>query len=227
MVMALMLGSGIMGYLLGLPPDTVDRPKAPVATASVPTPATPPQATPRPSAPIPIAQPAAAPSEAFAYRRLGIDSTRVDGEACLAFNKPLAPADRVKYDDYVRITPEVKSAVRVVDDKLYIGGLFYGTDYSVRLLASLPSLDGGKLDEERTVEVALGARPAVVSLPGKGFIPPRGSTAGLPVTTVNVGRVGVAVYRVNERGLERFARDRYSASFPGTEAITDKWSLCS
>ncbi len=219
-VVALMLGSGIGGYLIGKPVDPVERPK--VSAPSTPTPGTP---TPGPTASRPAAQPATAAVEAFAYRRLSVDSSRPDGEVCLAFNKPLAPADKVKYDDYVRIAPEVKSAVRVVDDKLCVGGLSYGTDYAVRLLAGLPSLDGGKLDDERTVDVALGARPAVVTLPGKGFILPRGSAPGLPVTTVNVSKVSVVVFRVNERGLERFARERYDASFPGNEAISDWWSL--
>lgn len=222
MVAALMLGSGIGGYLVGKPADTVDRPKAPTATAAAPAAPGPT----RPAAPATTATPpAAAPAEAFAYRRLSVDSSRPDGEACLAFNKPLAPTDRVKYEDYVRIAPEVKSAVRVVDDKLCVGGLAYGQDYAVRLLAGLPSLDGGKLDTERSVDVALGARPAVVSLPGKGFILPRGSAPGLPVTTVNVSKVSVAVFRVNERGIDRFARDRYDAAFPASEAIADWWAL--
>jgi len=41
--------------------------------------------------------------------------------------------------------------------------------------------------------VALGARPAVVTLPGKGFILARGSAVGLPITTINVSKVGIAV----------------------------------
>ena len=49
--------------------------------------------------------------------------------------------------------------------------------------------------------MALGARPAVVTLPGKGFILPRGSAAGLPITTINVSKVGLSVYRVNERAI--------------------------
>lgn len=221
-VVALMLGSGIGGYLIGRPAEHADRPAVATAAAPQATPAKQASAPSQAAAPLP----AAAPTEAFAYRRLSIDSSSADGEACLSFNKPLAPADRVKYDDYVRITPEVKSAVRIVDDKLCVSGLAYGTDYTVRLLSGLPSMGGGKLDEERAVAVALGARPAVVSLPGKGFILPRGSTAGLPVTTVNVSRVGVAVYRVNERGLDRFSGDRYSSTaFPAGEAVTDKWSL--
>ena len=58
-------------------------------------------------APTPAAQPAAAPNEPFAYRRVAIDSSRPEAEACLSFNKPLATGD-VKYADYVRISPEVK-----------------------------------------------------------------------------------------------------------------------
>jgi len=229
LVVALMLGSGIAGYLIGTPGQQLDRSPPPrTASAVTPAPATPavPPAAPASgsTAPTPITQPAAAPNEPFAYRRLGIDSSRADGEACLAFNKPLATGD-VKYADYVRIEPEVKSALRVVDDRLCVGGLSYGQDYKVRLLAGFPGRDGAKLDAERTVDVAMGARPAVVTLPGKGFILPRGSAAGLPITTINVSKVGVAVYRVNERAIERFAGDRYDATFPGSEPVTDSWSL--
>jgi alpha-2-macroglobulin len=216
LIVALMLGSGIAGYLIGQPGDSIDRPP-PSRTATT----TPAPATPSP-APTPVSQPAPAPTEAFAYRRLGIDSSRSEGEACLFFNKKLATGDGIKYGDYFHIEPEVKSAVRVVDDKLCIGELAYGQDYSVTLREGLPSGDGSRLVAEQTVDVALGARPAVVSLPGKGFILPRGTAAGLPVTTINVNKVGIAVYRVNERGLDRFA-DRYYDSFPNN-ASRDSWS---
>ena len=103
----------------------------------------------------------------------------------------------MKYADYVRIAPEVKSALRVVDDKLCLGGLTYGQDYSVTLLAGFPSADDSKLADERKVELALGPRPAVITLPGKGFVLPRGTAAGLPITTVNVAKLALSVYRVN------------------------------
>lgn len=220
LVVALMLGSGIAGYLIGRPGDTVDRaPPARSATTTAPA-----QPTPRPS-PTPVAQPTpAAPAEAFAYRRLGLDSSAAEAEACLFFNKPLAKGDTAKMADYVRIAPEAKSAVRTVDDKLCIGGLAYGQDYTVTLLSGLPSVDGSKLAEERKVDVTLGPRPAIVTLPGKGFILPRGTAAGLPITTVNIAKLGISVYRVNERGLDKFI-ERYYASFPGSGATTESWSL--
>ena len=60
-----------------------------------------------------------------------------------------------------------------------------------------------------------------MTLPGKGFILPRGSAVGLPITTVNVSTVGIAVYRVNERAIVRFARDRYDATYPGSQPLTE------
>lgn len=233
LVVALMLGSGIAGYLIGKPGDVLDRPlpgRTATATPSTPsTSTTPAQGTQAQStqagAPVPISQPAAAPGDPFAYRRTGIDSSKAEGEACLFFNKPLAGDDSVKYGDYVRLTPDVRSAVRPVDDKLCIGGLAYGVDYSVKLMAGLPAKDGSKLADEQSVDVALGARPAVVSLPGKGFILPRTSAAGLPVTTVNVSKVGIAVYRVSERGLDRFTMEYADSEFPGAKPATETWSL--
>jgi len=228
LVVALMLGSGIAGYLIGRPVDSIDRPSSPTVAANN-TPAkaaTPPTAASNTeSAPVALPKPAAALDEPFAYRRLSIDGSKVEGEACLFFNKPLAGGDTVQYGDYLRITPETKTALHVVDDKLCIGGLGYGQGYSVRLLAGFPSKDGGKLDAEQKVDVALGARPAAVSLPGKGFILPRGAAVGLPVTTVNVARVGIAVYRVNERGLDRFISEYADSDFPGGKPTTQSWSL--
>jgi uncharacterized protein YfaS (alpha-2-macroglobulin family) len=232
LVVALMLGSGIAGYLIGSPPQSVDR--APPSHPTESAPATPgasstpaPQAAnaPQSTAPVPIARPAPAPGEAFAYRRVGIDSSKADGEACLYFNKPVVADNSVKYGDFVRISPDVKSSVRPIDDKLCIGGLAYGQDYSVRLMTGLPARDGSKLAEEQKIDVALGARPAVVSLPGRGFILPRGESVGLPITTINVSQVGIAVYRVSERGLDKFAADRWDATFPGKEAVTSSWTL--
>src|SRR5262245_51460945 len=82
-VLALMLGSCIAGYVIGSPADSVHKtPPARVATTSpIPAPAPPP---PTP----PAIQPTAAPSEAFVYRRFTVDSSRPEAEACFAFNKP-------------------------------------------------------------------------------------------------------------------------------------------
>lgn len=239
MIVALMLGSGIAGYLIGRPVERADGPRI-AATTPAPAPATPaasppaatPAATPpappantaNATAPVPLPQPPAAPDEPFAYRRITFDNSRPESEACLSFNKPLATGT-VNYGDFVTIAPEVRTALRVVDDKLCVGGLAYGETYKVRLRSGFPGRDGVKLDSDQDVEVALGARPAVVTLPGRGFILPRGSAAGLPITSVNVSKVGIAVYRVNERAINGFAQDRYDATYPGSTPVSESWSL--
>ena len=159
-VVALMLGSGIAGYLVGRPGDFLDRAPATASTAKPAAPA-------KTATPAALPTPAAAPNEAFAYRRTGIDSSKPEGEACLFFNKPLATGDSIKYDDYVHVAPEVKSTWRAVDDKLCASGFAYGQDYTVTLRTGLPSKDGSKLTEDRKVSVALGARPAAITLPAK------------------------------------------------------------
>src|ERR1700730_10434663 len=118
LVVALMLGSGIAGYLIGKPGDALDRSTPPARTAIGPAAAPPAPSSagsPQSTAPTPIALPKPAPNEAFAYRRLDIDSSHPDAEACLFFNKSLETGGTVKYADYMRITPDVKSAVRAVD----------------------------------------------------------------------------------------------------------------
>ena len=219
-VVASMLGSGIAGYLAGRPGDFLDRAPATVSTAKPTAQATPAKA----ATPVALPTPAAAPNEAFAYRRTGIDSSKPEGEACLFFNKPLAIGDTIKYDDYVNVAPEVKSTWRAVDDKLCASGFAYGQDYAVTLRTGLPSKDGGKLTEDRKVNVALGARPAAITLPAKGFILPRDTAAGVPITTLNIAQLGISVYRVNERGLDRFTENYYSG-FPGNGASTESWTL--
>src|SRR4051812_15988761 len=98
LVVALMLGSGVAGYLIGRPADRVDTPTrtatvtqpTPAAPAAPATPATPTTpvaaptapAAPTSTAPVPLPQAAAAPDEPFAYRRFALDSSRAEGEAC-------------------------------------------------------------------------------------------------------------------------------------------------
>ena len=99
LVVALMLGSGIAGYLIGRPAQTVDQAPPSRTATTTPTPAPmAPTATPV-QAPTPVTRPAAAPAEPFNYRRFTIDSSRPEAEACFAFNKPLV--GDAKYADYL------------------------------------------------------------------------------------------------------------------------------
>ena len=99
LVVALMLGSGIAGYLIGSPrrhgrpstanpngPDHTDAPHRPNCSRRA---AHQPRRRPpsrQPPRPVPV--------EPFRYSRLSLDNSSAEAEACLYFNKPLAADER-------------------------------------------------------------------------------------------------------------------------------------
>jgi len=172
----------------------------PSTPASMPTPAT-------GSTPAATTTPAPAPN--FIFRRLTIDGTRDLIEACFSFSDKLNETGNVRYDDYVKLTPATKPAVRVAGDRLCLGGLGFGRDYEVELLAGLPAADGKTLAAAETVKVSLGERPPLVAFTGSGLILPRETTAGVPVTTVNVDMVRIKVLRVPDRIMARLAPEEF------------------
>ncbi len=176
-------------------PASGGQPAAGTSNAATTTPATP-------------AAPPSAPD--FAYRRLTIDGSKDLVEACFSFTHVLNEGGSVRYDDYVKITPAAKVAIRVAGDRLCLGGLAFGRDYDVELLAGLPAaVDGKALERAETVKVAMGERPAMVAFSGSGLILPRETSVGVPITTVNVDTVRLKVLRVSDRIMARLSPDEF------------------
>ena len=155
LVVALMLGSGVAGYLIGRPADRVDTPPR-TATVTQPTPAAPAPAGRLPRRPRawrhrPRRQRLLRPRRRpFPCRSLPRRRTSRSPIAA-SRSTPAAPKARPALPStsrwrrptsttptMSRITPEVKSALRVVDDKLCIGGLAYGENYQVTPAHGLP-----------------------------------------------------------------------------------------
>ncbi len=224
LVVALMLGSGVAGYLIGRPADRVDmhHPEPPPSHGNRHRPL--PRRRPRlPRRPRRVAAPTAAalppaPTSTRARSRCrspprrrtspspiaasALDTSRAEGEACLAFNKPLATSN-VNYADYVAITPEAKTGP-ARDRRPALRQRARPTARTTRSACARASraATASSSPRRRTSTWRWAPVPAVVTLPGKGFILPRGSAAGLPITTINVSKVGLAVYRVNERAID-------------------------
>jgi hypothetical protein len=141
----------------------------------------------------------------FAFQRLAIDTSGDRPEACLVFSRELDPSGNTKYADYLKIDPETAYSVRVNGASLCLGGLQYGSKYTVTIRAGLPSADGGKTGFDETVPVELTDRPAGVSFSG-GIILPRESEGKVPVTTVNVSKLEIRVLRVGDRLLSQLSQ---------------------
>ncbi len=138
----------------------------------------------------------------FAFRRLDIDVSKAQPEACLVFTRPLDASGKTRYEDYLTLDPVVRIATRVVDARLCLSGLAFDKTYNVTLKTGLPAASGETLASEETVPVELRDKPSLVRFSG-GIILPRDNLAGVPVTTVNIDRLAVKIIRVGDRLLSQ------------------------
>ena len=138
----------------------------------------------------------------FAFRRLEVDTTKPQAEACFVFTRDLDASGKTRYEDYLAIDPATRVAMHVVDERLCVSGFDFKTTYNVTLKAGLPDAAGDKLADEETVPVELRDKPSVVRFTG-GIVLPRDNAQGVPVTTVNIARLRVKLIRVGDRLLSQ------------------------
>jgi alpha-2-macroglobulin len=138
----------------------------------------------------------------FAFRRVDIDTTKPQAEACIVFTRPLDASSHTNYKDYIAIDPDTRVALRVVGEQLCLNGLDFAKTYNITLKTGLPSTSGAKLLEDETIPVELRDKPAIVQFSG-GIILPRLNMKGVPLTTVNVAKVKIKLIRVGDRLLSQ------------------------
>ncbi|MDD2893044.1 MAG: alpha-2-macroglobulin [Halothiobacillaceae bacterium] len=145
-------------------------------------------------------------TDALRFLRLLIDPNSEANEVCLIFSAPLQSGERVRYADYVRLEPAIKVDVRIEEARLCMSGLSFGVEYQLELLAGLPAKDGLKLGDSVQLPISLGDRKPSVRL-GAGFVLPMDNDEGLPVTTMNVDKLNLKLFRVGDRLLARMRED--------------------
>ncbi|MEI9996998.1 MAG: alpha-2-macroglobulin [Rhizomicrobium sp.] len=138
----------------------------------------------------------------FAFRRIEVDTTKSQPEACLVFTRDLDTSGKTHYEDYFSVDPQTKVASHVVGDRLCLAGLAFNATYQVTLKSGLPAATGEKLTEDETVPVELRDKPSLVRFSG-GIILPRENMEGVPVTTVNITKLRLKVIRVGDRLLSQ------------------------
>jgi uncharacterized protein YfaS (alpha-2-macroglobulin family) len=161
-------------------------------------------------APPPVAEPAASETasssptptrsvtgQAFGFRRLIVNTGGLLAEACLRFSDPLDRRPNVHYADYLALTPAASTSVRVDGHDLCLGGLAFGTSYSLTLRQGLPAASGARLPADVTLPVSLADRAPMVSIAGDAYLLSRRTATGLVIQTVNVSRVRIHVLRIS------------------------------
>ena len=205
-------GLSVVGVLLLQPQKA--PPLAPtIASSSAPAaqiPPTAPAAMPA-AAPAPVAAPAPPPAPTMLlYQYSDVDTTKAQAITCLIFNEPLDASGQTDYAGYLTLKPAAKPAIKVDGRRLCITGLAFGTQYQAGLKSGLPAASGHKLPGDKTVDLSLTDRPPLIAF-REGLVLPRQSLAGVPITTVNIQKLHVTVYRVPDRMIAQIRRDQLVA----------------
>ncbi|CAK0748137.1 alpha-2-macroglobulin [Gammaproteobacteria bacterium] len=128
-------------------------------------------------------------------------------KVCLHFSDPLNQRKEIRFADFIRLQPVVQNAPEVRDETLCLTGLDHGTTYRVTVRQGLPGENGLTVKKDEIQSFRVPDRNPLVAFRGTGFILPRVGSEGVPVTTVNLDRVTVKVYRINDRNLVGAIRD--------------------
>jgi hypothetical protein len=141
-------------------------------------------------------------------QRVGLDlrKVRIDAESdqpriCLDFSAPVKQGRGIRFEDFLKVEPAVPLTVDVSERSLCLSGVAHGADYTVTVREGLPGSGGLVVRTAETRTVRVGDRKRQVAFRGNAFILPRSGPGGVPVTTVNLDAVAIAVYRINDRNL--------------------------
>ena len=103
------------------------------------------------------------------FQHVTISASSDVTEACFHFSQALDSRAEAHYGDYVAVEPGLTPSLHASGSDLCLGGLAYGTDYTVTLRKGLPGKSGARTAADETVPVTLGDRvpsspsPATVS----------------------------------------------------------------
>ncbi|MEM6622900.1 MAG: alpha-2-macroglobulin family protein [Pseudomonadota bacterium] len=143
----------------------------------------------------------------YAISRYGFRVTghRVDSDAaiariCIDFSEPLAEAG-LDYSPYIKVQGDDTLPVEAEGNQLCIDGVARGERYQVTVRDGLPSADGEELFSAARIEAYIRDRSPSVHFVGKAHVLPRSADAAMPVVSVNVQEVELAIHRIGERNL--------------------------
>lgn len=124
---------------------------------------------------------------------------------CLQFSEELRrDAD---YAPYVRIRDQDRLPVEVEGSQLCVGGLRHGRPYELLVRAGLPSSQGERLRAAHELKIYVRDRPPSVRFKDRAHVLPKSAGSAIPVVTVNVDELVIAIHRVGPRSLATAIRD--------------------
>jgi uncharacterized protein YfaS (alpha-2-macroglobulin family) len=155
-----------------------------------------------------------------------------DMRACLSFDSSFADIMESELKPFIRVKPDVPFSLDGQDTRICILGLDYGQSYSVQVLKGLKSDTGDELKSTRRLTVTFEDKPSFVGFAGEGIILPDTKGARVVLKTVNVDRLSLKLFRVNDRILSQHSpeigeggtADDYVSTYVASSRRVEVWS---
>ncbi|RDJ20778.1 alpha-2-macroglobulin family protein [Bosea caraganae] len=131
-----------------------------------------------------------------------VDADAASPRACFVFSEPLARG-RVDFAPYVAISGgKGDFAVSAEERQICVDGLRHGERYAFVIRQGVPSaIPDEILLKSADYEVYVRDRTPSVRFTGKNYVLPRTGQQGIPVVSVNSGRLDLEVMRIGDRNL--------------------------
>ena len=138
----------------------------------------------------------------YGFRVVGhdVDSDAAQARICVEFSDALAQAG-VDYAPYVKFGNGADLPIETQGQQLCVDGVERGTRYSLTIRQGLPSNTGELLSRSSKIEAYIRDRSPSVRFAGRAHVLPRSADAAIPVVTVNLNEVEIAIHRIGERNL--------------------------
>ena len=128
-----------------------------------------------------------------------VDSDAAAPRVCFTFSEPLAR--RADFSPYVALAGASSTALTVEEKQICVDGLSHSQSYKITLRQGLPSTVGESLLKDANYDIFVRDRSPQARFTGKNYVLPKVGQEGLPVVTVNAGKVAIDLYRIGERSL--------------------------
>ncbi|GGL80235.1 alpha-2-macroglobulin family protein [Wenxinia marina] len=137
----------------------------------------------------------------FRVAETEVESDSAAPRLCVVFNEDLVQAG-VDYDPYVQL-PDPAFTVEAEGRELCIDGVSHGERYRVVLREGLPAATGETLARNVELSLYVRDRSPAVRFTSRAYILPATGEPALPVETVNVGEIELALAHVSDRQIVR------------------------
>jgi len=141
----------------------------------------------------------------FSYTGATLAESENGPEICFDFTQALDASGNVSYQDYIRSAAGL-TVSRIQAQRMCLTGGKAGDTIAVTLRAGLPAASGDVLASDAEVSISLRNLKPSVNFE-RGFVLPRGSARGLPVTTVNTENCWLAVLRMPPHAITQVYGD--------------------